>query len=449
MGERRRLIVLSYVNDSCVVIGRNQNCLRECNLYEMFQRRVRLARRSSGGGAVYHDHGNVCFCFFTTKKDYNPERTVALLKSFLVARFNLSHDRFTSSERHDLFLDGKKITGSAMRVTGSCAFHHCTLLVSSSRGDLSAFLKPSGTYSAFKTAAIDSIRSPVTTLSEALLVAPSPSGAPCLASSTRLQREALSYFHVHGEEFLRTWKEGCRVKPFSASEYLPYGKFITNVTGLDGTDPIPIIDAGGKERSRGDHRTFQEHCHALQSIEWLLSMPKFTTTVVLPLWEELQDVVSSPQSELFPVARLLMLDDVAAMTDVLVEVRTTVEAMKISLVEVAVSVRGEPVDAATQWIQVILQSLVHGERADLVGDMIVSCCARFVFGREDGLCFQAALDFCFLRDLKLLIESADPDGSSTALLLRAVVRGWERRNNFSSLAKVAGCSPLSLISCSS
>ncbi len=127
-----------------------------------------LARRTSGGGAVFHNEGNVNFGIYTHRNDYDPALTIELLRSMLEAQYGIAPGRLSTTTRHDLFLDGKKITGSAMRVGKQTALHHFTLLVDTKRSDIKGWLAPAGQYAAFTSSAVASVRSPVTTLAEAI-----------------------------------------------------------------------------------------------------------------------------------------------------------------------------------------------------------------------------------------------------------------------------------------
>ena len=72
-----------WVNDPTVVIGRYQNPFNECNLPAMERDGVKLARRFSGGGAVYHDAGNLCFTFICPKDEYDKEDNFRIITSAL------------------------------------------------------------------------------------------------------------------------------------------------------------------------------------------------------------------------------------------------------------------------------------------------------------------------------------------------------------------------------
>ncbi len=71
---RHQRVLFLWRNADTVVIGRAQNPWKECNTRRMEEDHVRLARRSSGGGAVFHDLGNTCFTFMAGKPEYDKNR---------------------------------------------------------------------------------------------------------------------------------------------------------------------------------------------------------------------------------------------------------------------------------------------------------------------------------------------------------------------------------------
>jgi len=82
-------LLLLWKNLPCVVIGRHQNPWRECNVKTMKACNVRLARRNSGGGTVYHDLGNVNCTFFTSREDYNRKNNLLLICSALKRKWSV------------------------------------------------------------------------------------------------------------------------------------------------------------------------------------------------------------------------------------------------------------------------------------------------------------------------------------------------------------------------
>jgi lipoate---protein ligase len=131
-----------WQNDNTVVIGRNQNPWTECNLPKMEADGVMLARRMSGGGAVYHDLGNTCFTFLSPREGYNRATNSAIILKAL-EKFGVKGE---ASGRNDLIVkdeDGeKKFSGSAFRETRDRAFHHGTVLMSVDLSKLAQYLTP-------------------------------------------------------------------------------------------------------------------------------------------------------------------------------------------------------------------------------------------------------------------------------------------------------------------
>ncbi|MBU8895210.1 lipoate--protein ligase [Corallococcus sp. H22C18031201] len=129
-------------NAETVVIGRNQNPWSECNLKRMEEDNIFLARRTSGGGAVFHDLGNTNFTFLSPKQGYDKSANVTILLDAL-RRLGVSAE---ASGRNDLVIptaDGpRKISGSAYRESRDRAFHHGTFLISTDLTRLSNYLTP-------------------------------------------------------------------------------------------------------------------------------------------------------------------------------------------------------------------------------------------------------------------------------------------------------------------
>ncbi len=133
-------LLLLYRNNDAIVMGRSQNPWLECDTRKIRQDKVKLARRQSGGGTVFHDLGNLCFSFMSSKAAYNKDNNFAIiinaLKHFKVSAYK--------SLRNDLLIDhsGKiyKISGNAFREKQDRAFHHGTLLINTDLQRLSDYL---------------------------------------------------------------------------------------------------------------------------------------------------------------------------------------------------------------------------------------------------------------------------------------------------------------------
>ena len=130
-----------WVNDPTVVIGRYQNPFIECNLPAMERDGVKLARRFSGGGAVYHDAGNLCFTFICPKDEYDKEDNFRIITSALDS-LGIEAD---VSGRNDIVACGAKISGNAFQIKGGMACHHGTLLVDCDLSRLPSYLTPDRT----------------------------------------------------------------------------------------------------------------------------------------------------------------------------------------------------------------------------------------------------------------------------------------------------------------
>jgi lipoate-protein ligase A len=127
--------LLFYVNEPSIIIGRNQNTLEEINDEYVRENGIHIVRRMSGGGAVYHDLGNLNFSFITKYKQEN-------LNNFL--KFNKPVIRILKemgvpaemSGRNDILANDKKISGNAQFSTRKRMFSHGTLLFNTDLGEV-------------------------------------------------------------------------------------------------------------------------------------------------------------------------------------------------------------------------------------------------------------------------------------------------------------------------
>ncbi|KYG60952.1 lipoate--protein ligase [Bdellovibrio bacteriovorus] len=135
-------VLFLWQNEETVVIGRNQNPWNECNLAKMKEDKVHLARRKTGGGAVFHDLGNICFTFLSPREEYKRENNVQIIFNAL-KELGITGE---ASGRNDLlipFPDGpRKFSGSAYREKKDRAFHHGTLLLHADLTRLGNYLTP-------------------------------------------------------------------------------------------------------------------------------------------------------------------------------------------------------------------------------------------------------------------------------------------------------------------
>ena len=141
VGEDELFLYL-WKNEETVVIGRNQNVWSVCKPERMKEESVLLARRYSGGGAVYHDLGNLNFSFIARRGHYDLQRQYGIVLESL-ERLGV---RAQLSGRNDIVLPGgdrdvpRKCSGSAYREVGDRMCHHGTILVNSDIGRLETYL---------------------------------------------------------------------------------------------------------------------------------------------------------------------------------------------------------------------------------------------------------------------------------------------------------------------
>lgn len=133
-------IFMLWRNEPSIIVGRNQNTLAEINEEYVREHNLPVIRRLTGGGAVFHDLGNVNFTFIQhgyEKKALDFHRftqpIVEVLRSLGV---NCDFEG-----RNDLVINGQKISGNAQRLEKDRVLHHGTLLFSSQIADLSGALR--------------------------------------------------------------------------------------------------------------------------------------------------------------------------------------------------------------------------------------------------------------------------------------------------------------------
>jgi len=133
-------IFLLYRNYPAIVVGKHQNTLAEINLSYVMDKGIKVARRISGGGTVYHDLGNLNFAYITTGKegqlvDYrkHTQPIIRAMESMGV--------KVTLGPRNELLLGKLKISGTASHVHKKRVLHHGTLLFDSEMNHLSSSLK--------------------------------------------------------------------------------------------------------------------------------------------------------------------------------------------------------------------------------------------------------------------------------------------------------------------
>lgn len=155
------VILYLWQNERTVVIGRNQNAIRECRAQLLEEEGGCLARRTTGGGAVYHDLGNLCFTFLASPEVYNLEKQLKVIQNACL-KFGVE-TRF--SGRNDIITrDGFKFSGNAFSNTSKCSIQHGTLMIDVDVSQLGRYLTPSK--DKMKAKGVKSVRSRVCNLKD-------------------------------------------------------------------------------------------------------------------------------------------------------------------------------------------------------------------------------------------------------------------------------------------
>ena len=126
-----------WKNKQTVVIGTNQNPYSECDVTSLIEEGGYLSRRRTGGGAVYHDLGNLNFSFVADNNIYDVKRQMQVIQKALL-NFNLETE---VSGRNDITYQGRKFSGNAFAKTKNQGLHHGTILIKTDSERLQKYLK--------------------------------------------------------------------------------------------------------------------------------------------------------------------------------------------------------------------------------------------------------------------------------------------------------------------
>lgn len=157
--------LLFYINAPSIIIGRNQNTLEEINDDYVREHGIEVVRRISGGGAVYHDLGNLNFSFITN----HDGESISNFKKFTAPVIKVLNEMGMNAElkgRNDIEIDGRKISGTAQFSTGKRMISHGTLLLSTDLTEVTRALQVK--MSKIESKGHKSVRSRVANISEFL-----------------------------------------------------------------------------------------------------------------------------------------------------------------------------------------------------------------------------------------------------------------------------------------
>ena len=203
-------IFMLWQNEPSIVIGKHQDVWAEVNLKFVQDQQIKIARRFSGGGAVYHDPGNLNLTFIETGQIMQTDKYTIQIMNFLkTLGVHVEMD-----ERKGLTIGGFKISGSAQSIHKNRYMHHATLLFSTDLDRLVTSLKSTSRQAPEKTGGkrstfVKSVRSPVTNISAHL---------PASISIQHFKKALLYYFTINNPAFKiiisrkQTWKPSIGLK---------------------------------------------------------------------------------------------------------------------------------------------------------------------------------------------------------------------------------------------
>ena len=158
--DNETLVLYLWQNRNTVVIGKNQNAFSECRTELLKEDGCVLARRTSGGGAVFHDLGNLNFTFICSTENFDVSKHMQVVQEAC----RISGINAEISGRNDILADGRKFSGNAFYNSRGKSYHHGTVLINADAEKLSRYLTPPK--AKLEAKGVKSVRSRVINLSE-------------------------------------------------------------------------------------------------------------------------------------------------------------------------------------------------------------------------------------------------------------------------------------------
>lgn len=192
-------ILLFYINEPSIIIGRNQNTIEEINKEYVDAHGIHVVRRFSGGGAVYHDFGNLNFSFIMPDDGNSFRDFEKLTKPIIQALHEMGVEGAQLKGRNDLVIDDMKFSGNAMYATNGRMFAHGTIMFDSDINEVVNALKVKK--DKIESKGIKSIRSRVTNIKPFL-----PKDKQTMTTKEFRQEILLKIFGVDSVDQIKTYE---------------------------------------------------------------------------------------------------------------------------------------------------------------------------------------------------------------------------------------------------
>lgn len=208
--DLKHIYLLLYINRPSVIIGRNQNPFQEINSEYIAERGISVVRRVSGGGAVYHDYGNLNYSFIT-RYDHDNLNNFKKFTAPVIAALRRMGVPAELNPRNSIVADDKKISGTAQYATGKGILTHGTLLFDA-RLD-AVYHALNATEDAMASRAVQSVRSPVVNIADFF------SEPVSMGAFKTVIRDAAAATYGGAEEYRLSARQWAAVNALSREKY--------------------------------------------------------------------------------------------------------------------------------------------------------------------------------------------------------------------------------------
>ncbi|KAL3445755.1 hypothetical protein BJX65DRAFT_141334 [Aspergillus insuetus] len=362
------VILFLYVNRPCVVIGRNQNPWLETNLRKLQNDRdpdresndedAVFVRRRSGGGAVFHDAGNLNYSVISPRTSFTRNKHAEMMVRALhrVGAVNTS-----VNDRHDIVMSmngnmPRKISGSAFKLTRFRALHHGTCLLNSPNIDsLGSFLRsPARDY--IKAKGVESVRSPVANVSSAMRDAPAPFSIQAVIAS--VMEEFADLYQTNPDAVRRAQRAHA-----NESEIYAGNDWVAGAVGDPEASQVPEIKKGLDE---------------LTSLEWKYTQtPQFTFSTY-PIEEDPRERPTLPPSVPSSTRVFLRLKHGAIIESCIsISSEPSLAAEQASRVHGALNGRNLHELQLQQWTDILVNRLSGDEEPEVIRELANFIASQF------------------------------------------------------------------------